>query len=122
MAKPNLEPVNLGSVAKGALMELFELEIAKIAANIDDKSTKATKKRVLTLQLTFNPDPDRRSIDVTTWAITKLAPVADHASRVYLGKDESGRAYLFNEDPRQELLFEPPEQKENVLDFKAANE
>ena len=52
MAKPDLQPVNLGSIARGALMELFEIEIAKLAANIADTKTKATKERRLTLEWT----------------------------------------------------------------------
>jgi hypothetical protein len=119
MARLDLQPVNLGSVARGALMELFGLEIPKIAANIDDKNTNATKERRLTLELIFKPDADRRSIDVTTRASLKLASIADHASRVYLGKDTEGRPLIFDTDPRQELLFEPPLANENVLEFGA---
>lgn len=117
MAKPDLQPVNLGSIARGALMELFELEIAKIAANIADNNTKATKERRLTLELCFKPDPDRKAIDVTTRASLKLAGIADHASRVYLGRDTDNRPLLFDVDPRQEVLFEPPQADENVLQF-----
>jgi hypothetical protein len=58
--KKKLESVNLGSIARGAAMEIFELEIAKIAANIADPNTKASKKRKLTLEFTFTPDSDRR--------------------------------------------------------------
>ena len=93
MSKPVLQPVNLGSIAHGVLMELFELEIAKIAANIDDKNTKATAKRKVTFELIFAPDADRRAIDVTTRASLKLAGIADHASRVYLGKDTANDIY-----------------------------
>jgi hypothetical protein len=120
--KPELTPINLGSIARGALMELFNIEIAKVAANIDDKSTKATKERKITFEIAFKPDADRRAIDVTTRAQTKLAPVADHASRVYLGKDDAGHVYVFDQDPRQELLFQPPAENQNVLDFKAVGE
>ena len=98
-------------------MELFELEIAKIGANIADTSTKATKERELTLKLSFKPDLDRKSIDVTTRAILKLAGIADHASRVYLGKDTDGHPLLFDTDPRQELLFEAPVAENTVLQF-----
>jgi hypothetical protein len=117
VAKPDLQPVNLGSIARGALMELFEIEIAKLAANIADTKTKATKERRLTLELSLKPDQDRKTIDVTTRASLKLAPIADHASRVYLGKDTDGHPLLFDTDPRQELLFEPPAADKPVLQF-----
>jgi hypothetical protein len=117
MPKPDLQPVNLGSIARGALMELFEIEIAKVAANIADTKTKATKERRLTLELSFKPDADRKSIDVTTRANIKLAAIADHASRVYLGRDTENRPLLFDSDPRQELLFEAPAETSNVMQF-----
>lgn len=118
MAKPTLEPINLGSIARGAGLELFNIEIAKVAANIDDKSTDATKTREITITFKFKPDADRKSLQVTTKASSKLAPVSDHASRAYLGKDDSGHTYVFDQDPRQDTLFEPPQPKENMLDFK----
>lgn len=117
--KKKLDPVNLGSIARGAAMEIFEIEIAKIAANIADPNTKAAKKRKLTLEFTFAPDTDRRAIDVTTSSKTSLAGVTEHASRVYLGKDAEGHPYILDQDPRQELLFEPEPEEKNVLDFKA---
>jgi hypothetical protein len=118
VSKPDLQPVNLGSSAHGALMELFNLEIAKIAANIADSNTKATAKRKVTFELVFQPDADRKAIDVTTRASVKLAGIADHSSRIYLGKDTEDRPLLFDTDPRQDWLFEQPKEKENVLDFK----
>ena len=117
MPKPDLQPVNLGSIAHGALLEIFNLQIPKIAANIADTNTKATKERRITLELIFKPGLDRKAIEVTTRSSVKLASIADHASRVYLGKDANNQPLLFDIDPRQELLFEPPKKDENLLEF-----
>jgi hypothetical protein len=117
MSKPDLQPVNLGSIARGALMEIFEIEIAKIAQNIADTKTGATKKRKLTISLSFKPDPDRKVIQVYTNASTTLAGPEEHCSRVYMGKDTTGAFLIFDTDPRQELLFEPPAADENLLHF-----
>ena len=119
MAKPDLQPVNLGSIARGALMEIFEIEINKVAQNIADTKTAATKKRKITLTLTFKPDADRKILDVTTNASTTLAGIAEHCSRVYVGKDTSGTAMIFDTDPRQETLFDPPVEESNVMQFGA---
>lgn len=116
--KSELQPLNLGSIARGAGLELFNIEIAKVAANIDDKSTDATAAREITLKFKFKPDAERKSLQVTTKASSKLAPVSDHASRAYLGKDEAGTVYVFDSDPRQDILFQPPAAQENLLDFK----
>jgi hypothetical protein len=120
MPESNLEPVNLGSITNGALMRLFELEIQKIANNIADRSTSATAKRSLVLKLDFKPDIERRGISVTTSAKTTLASVESHASRLYAGKGTDGQVYLFDEDPRQELLFSAPAEDPNLIDFQRA--
>lgn len=118
--KPQLEPLNIGSIARGALLELFEASALKVAQNIADTSTDADAARKITLELSFKPDGDRRAVKLTTTATCKLATISKHVSRVYLGKDDSGKVYLFDQDPRQDVLFEPPTPSENVLDWKAA--
>jgi hypothetical protein len=118
MPKQTLEPLNLGSIARGAALELFTLELARVAANINDRSTSPTATREIVLRFKFKPDDERRSIEVTTSASSRIAPVDNHQSRVYLGRDEAGNAYVFDTDPRQEMLFEPPVPSENVISFK----
>lgn len=117
MPKNQLEPVNIGSIARGAALELFEINVAKIAANIADKSTPAKQKRTLILKFTFEPDADRQAIEIVTSAEVKLAGVEAHQSRAFMGKDTAGKPYLFPTDPRQEALFDPPESDENLLQF-----
>ena len=117
MPKLDLQPVNLATIARGAALKIFDIEIAKIAANIADTKTWATKKRTLNLKITFEPDVDRRMIEVTTSSKIKLASIADHASRAWLGKDDAGNPYILDQDPRQELLFEPPSEDKQVLQF-----
>lgn len=119
MPKPNLEPLNIGSIARGALLELFESCAAKVAQNISDTSTPAETARTITMKLKFKPDGDRRAIKITTSASCGLAAIAEHTSRAYLGKDGEGHVYLFDQDPRQDVLFEPPPVDQNVIDFKS---
>lgn len=114
-----LEPLNIGSVSRGALMELFEANALKIAQNIADTATQAEAPRTLTLKLKFKPDVDRRAVKVTASAKCDLAAISPHESRTYIGKDESGNAYLFDRDPRQDVLFEPSDFENNVTEFKA---
>lgn len=119
--KPDLTPVNLGSVAKGAALELFEKAVADIVRNIADTDTEATAEREITLKFKFKPEGDRRGIDITTTAALKLAGAIKHKSRAYMGKDTQGGAHLFLEDPRQDTLFDLPQQQDNLVDFKAPN-
>jgi len=115
-----LEPLDIGTIARGAAIELFNLEIAKVAANIWDKNTPAEAKREVTLKFSFKPDLERRAIEVTTTATSKLAPINKHSSRAFVGRDDTGRAYILDSDPRQEMLFEPQaEEPDNVHQMKA---
>lgn len=121
MSETKMEPINLGSIARGALMGHFETALARISANIADPTTPALVKRKMTLEVEFEPDMERRGIDVTVSATCKLAGSSKSKTRVYTGKDENGQTYLFNEDPRQELLFKPDPPKDNMIDFARTN-
>jgi len=116
-----LQPLNIGSIARGAAIELFEKSIAEIAKNVADTSTEATAGREITLRFKFKPEADRRTIHVTTSSKLTLASVADHESTAFIGKDENGGVYVLDRDPRQELLFEPPPQADaKLLSFNAS--
>ncbi|HEU5397959.1 MAG TPA: hypothetical protein VFV77_01655 [Gammaproteobacteria bacterium] len=118
MPKPDLEPLNLGSIAKGAALELFAKAIEEVAANIADTDTEATATREIALIFKIKPEGDRRTLQVTSRSKIKLAAVADHSSRAYIGKDAAGKPYVFDQDPRQETLFDPPpKDRENIIDF-----
>lgn len=117
MPKPDLEPTNLGSIARGALLELFEKSALKVAQNIADTSTNATAVRTITLKLKFKPDVDRRAVQVITTAECKTAGVSEHVSRAYIGKDDEGGVYIVDQDPRQDVLFQAPAQDQSVIQF-----
>lgn len=117
MPKPDLNPINLGSIARGAALELFDKAMTKIAENIADKSTDATASREIVLKFKFKPDEDRRCAQVVTTAKTTLAGCEEHVSKIYLGKDEKGTAWAFDSDPRQEVLFQAPAKDENLVEF-----
>jgi hypothetical protein len=117
-----LHPLNIGSIARGAAIELFDKAITSIAQNITDSSTDATATREITLKFKFKPEHDRRTIHVTTSSKLGLAAVADHDSVAYIGKDDEGHTYVLDADPRQELLFQPPvPEPSKVLTFGSGN-
>jgi hypothetical protein len=119
MARPKLEPLNLGSIARGALLEYFEMGSCQVAENIADPNTSSTATRTVVLTIKFKPEgTDRRAVRVTCSCATKTAAPAEHNSLVFTGKDTGGKTHLFDEDPRQDVLFDPPAEDENLLDFK----
>lgn len=113
-----LQPLNIGSIARGAALELFEKAVTAVAANIADTSTSATASREIVLKFKMKPEHDRRTVRITTSSKVGLAPVAEHQSTAYIGKDDAGHAYVLDQDPRQEMLFAPPPAPDaRVLEF-----
>jgi hypothetical protein len=119
MPKPKLEPLNLGSIARGAALELFEKCMRQVTENIADTDTPAEASRAISITFKFKPESDRRAVHVSTSAKTTLAGAEEHTSKAYLGKSTDGRVLAFDQDPRQDVLFEAPDQADNLLDFKA---
>jgi hypothetical protein len=117
MARPDLNPLNIGSIANGAAVELFDKSMKAISDNIADKSTDAEAVREITLTFKMKPDEERRRLIVTTSAKCKLAPVSAHKSTAYTGKGDDGEVYVFDADPRQDILFSAPDEETNLLPF-----
>jgi len=72
------------NMAAGAISERADYEVGKIIGNILDPNTSATKKRKLTLEVTFTPDDERRHIGVTVTAKSKLEPTSPVATSLYM--------------------------------------
>ena len=78
-------------MARGAIMERVNYEMARVMDNILDANTKATAKRKLTLTLTFQPDDERTTIGVSVVAKTALAATNPVVTSLYLvGEDGTG--------------------------------
>ena len=119
MPQPDLTPLNLASMSRGAAFELFEKCLNEIVKNIADTDTPAESSRGIALTFKFKPESDRRTVHVTVSAKTSLVGAADHCSKVFLGKTTDGSMLVFDQDPRQDVLFEAPKQTDNLLDFTA---
>ena len=80
-------------MARGAILERVDYEMAKILDNILDANTKATAKRKMTLTLTFPPDAERPTVAVRATAKTTLAPSNPAVPSLYLtGQEGSAQA------------------------------
>ena len=78
-------------VARGAIKERADYEMARILENIMDPNTRADKKRTLTLQLDFMPDADRQQIGVAVTAKSKLEPTHPVATALYITGNSDGQ-------------------------------
>ena len=75
-------------MARGAITERADYEMARIIGNIMDANTKATAKRKLTLTLELVPDDERRNISVSVTAKSTLAATNPVTTSLYIaGQD-----------------------------------
>ena len=74
-------------MARGAILERINYEMARVMDNILDANTKPTAKR----KLTFTPDDERATIAVNVVAKTTLAPTNPVVTSLYIaGEDGTG--------------------------------
>ena len=64
---------SLLDMANGAIKERIDYEMGRVMQNISDPNTKASAKREITLKITLAPDEDRKHIEVSCTASSKLA-------------------------------------------------
>jgi hypothetical protein len=110
--KEELVPIDFANVNDGALGEGFQIELQKVLENIRDINTPATATRAVVLQLILKPHSDRTVIETEFKCSSKLADIETHKSKIFLGATESGAPIAFSSDPRQMILFTPPQPKE----------
>jgi hypothetical protein len=94
-------------ICEGALVEAFEVELAKVIKNIMDPNTEAKAKRSITMTVDFHPKDDRVQINVESEVKTRLAGLVPANSRIFVAKDADGVLYALDEDPRQMHIFTP---------------
>lgn len=100
-----MEPMTLGTIAAGALEELFGAELSKVLANIQDVNTDPKAKREIAIKLIFSPTEDRDMTDVKVQCSAKLAGLLTVKTRAFLGR-QNGRLVAVEHDPKQTKLFD----------------
>jgi len=110
--EPELIPINIGNINEGAMVDGFEIELAKALANIADLNTPATAARVVKLELVLKPHSDRISIETEFKCSCKLAAIETHKSKIFLGHTAEGMPVAFDADPRQMPLWSAPKPQE----------
>ncbi len=88
---------DLTSISNGAVQEKWDKEMKRVAENIIDPNTDATKKRKVTLTMTLTPNKDRSVIDVDTEVKSVIAPQASVATTMMAGRDLNTGEIAVNE-------------------------
>lgn len=99
------EAVTLATIGNGALLELFDAELARILSNITDPNTDSKTKRVMTITVTFQPNRERDVAHVELACVSKIAGIVSVATQLFVGKHQ-GKLIAVEHDPRQTSLFD----------------
>ncbi|MFI8709906.1 replication terminator protein [Bacillus sp. NPDC077411] len=84
-------PIDLNSLAEGAVAEKMDAEFESVLKNMADPNTDPTKARSITLTLTFKGNKKREIWDCTVKTSSKLAPAKEVESTFIMGRDENGK-------------------------------
>jgi hypothetical protein len=97
--------IGLESLNSGAALELFNAELRKVLANIEDPNTIAKVRREIALKVSFQPSEDRKMGGVRLVVTSRLAPPRGSESVVFFGR-ANGQPVAVQNDQNQQKLFE----------------
>jgi hypothetical protein len=99
----SMKKIELSSIQQGVISELFDEELKKVLANIEDENTDAKAERSVMIKVAIKPDKTRRTGEVKVQAYSTLAKIKPVESFVFFDVDESGKFAAFEDDPGPEL-------------------
>lgn len=110
--------LSIDNMADGAVYEMFNEAVKRLAANVGDPNTEPTQKRRITLTIEAAPFKDRSGAQYKVKVDTKLAGLRPAESTMYFAK-RNGEHLAFGRNTRQEEIqfgmsdAEPAEKKAN---------
>lgn len=87
-------------MAKGAIQERVDYEVAKVIDNILDVNTDAKTKRKITLTIELKPDENRQFISLNASAKSTLAPVVPIGTTLGIAADKNGEMVIVETVPQ----------------------
>jgi hypothetical protein len=85
------------------VIDLFNEELRRVLANIEDENTEAKAERSVTIKIAIKPDKTRRTGEVKVQAYSTLAKIKPAESLVFFVVDDDGRLAAFEDVPGPEL-------------------
>jgi len=98
-----MKKIELQTIQKGAILDLFNEEFQKIMLNIDDENTKADAERSITIKMSVKPDKLRRAGEVKVQVSSTFAKIKPAESFMFFDRDESGLLTAYADEPGPEL-------------------
>ena len=113
-----MQKVELGKIQNGAIFDLFDEELRKVLANIEDENTVANAERSITMKIAIKPDKTRRTGEVKVQAFSALAKVKPAESFLFFDRDKEGNFCAYADEPGPQLPGLTGES--NIKSFQAA--
>jgi hypothetical protein len=85
-----LDRLSISNLAKGALVEQFEMELEKVLDNIVDPNTDAMKARKIQINLEIKPNESRNMAHVKFQTKSSLVPANTVSTAIIIDKDSQG--------------------------------
>ena len=98
-----MKKIELQTIQNGAVLDLFDNELSKVIANIEDENTVANQERSITIKIAIKPDKTRRTGEVKVQAFATLAKVKPAESLLFFDRDKAGEFSAYEDDPGPEL-------------------
>lgn len=99
------EQTTLANLAKGAAMELFEIELEKVLENIADVNRDPKKPRELNILIKFTPTESPNIILVDVGIKPKLSAFNSIKTHISFGRNENTRRMEAHEIQRSQRQF-----------------
>ena len=104
---PKEQVVSLKNLSGGAALELFDIELAKVVADIGDVNTSGKVVREIILKVRILPDEGREQAMVSIECSSKLAKRRGVATQVFFGVVDNQRVAV-EAGTEQRNLFDKP--------------
>ncbi|MCL2174414.1 MAG: hypothetical protein FWB73_00060 [Treponema sp.] len=117
-----MKKVQLDTIQNGAVLELFDEELNKVLANIEDQNTAPNQERSVTIKVSLKPDKTRKVGEIKIQVSSSLAKIKPTESFLFFDRDsETGKLAAYDDDPGPELPgLKDKDDAPNVRKFPAA--
>lgn len=95
--------LSIDNMAGGAVYEMFNEALKRLAANVGDVNTEPTQKRKIVLTIEAEPYKDRSGAEYKVRVDTKLAGLRPAESTMYFAK-RGGEHLAFGRNTKQEEI------------------
>jgi hypothetical protein len=117
----NDEKMSLATIKDGAAVEMFDLALARVLANVADINTDI-KPRKITLTVTITPNKDRSIIGISIGCDPVLRNQEKQESYAHVKRDPRGQLFAIEHRAQQDLTFSGPAVVMEIKNKKGGNE